>query len=143
MQVIGQLREMTSPSLLKKASKYEMVKDIMSRRQSKLSDSLQAKLVSLRAQFQMMDRDGSGCINKNELTQVMKDVNIGVQDGEIERIVDQIDYVGNGMINYTEFLAATLQFNDEVTDDILLRLFKKFDVDDTNYISKENLMAAF
>ena len=73
----------------------------------------------------------------------MKDVHIGVQDGEIERIVDQIDYVGNGMINYTEFLAATLQFNDEVTDDILLRLFKKFDVDDTNYISKENLMAAF
>ena len=90
-----------------------------------------------------MDRDGSGCINKNELTQVMKDVNIGVEDGEIERIVDQIDYVGNGMINYTEFLAATLQFNDEVTDDILMRLFKKFDVDVTNYISKENLMAAF
>ena len=47
------------------------------------------------------------------------------------------------MINYTEFLAATLTLQDEITDDMYMRLFKKFDVDDTNYISKENLLDAF
>ena len=38
----------------------------------------------------------------------MKDLQIGVADGEIDKIIREIDYVGNGKINYTEFLAATL-----------------------------------
>jgi len=38
----------------------------------------------------------------------MKELNIGVVDDEIEKIIKEIDYVGNGKINYTEFLAATL-----------------------------------
>ena len=40
-------------------------------------------------------------------------------------------------------MAATLSFQETLTDDMLLRLFKKFDVDDTGYISKENLLDAF
>lgn len=39
----------------------------------------------------------------------MKDLSIGVADGEIDKIIREIDYIGNGKINYTEFLAATLQ----------------------------------
>ena len=49
--------------------------------------------------------------------------------------------MGNGKINYTEFLAATLR--DELTEEELLRLFNKFDVDNTGYISQENLIESF
>lgn len=73
----------------------------------------------------------------------MKDMNIGSADGEIDKIIREIDYIGNGKINYTEFLAATLQIRDSLTEEMLWRLFKKFDVDDTGFISKENLMEAF
>ncbi len=54
--------------------------------------------------------DGSGCINAQELSQAMKQVDIGVKDAAIDQIIAEIDYVGNGKINYTEFLAVTLSF---------------------------------
>ena len=73
----------------------------------------------------------------------MKDLNIGVADGEIDNIIREIDYVGNGKINYTEFLSATLSIQDTLTEEMLWSLFKKFDTDDTGFISKENLMDAF
>ena len=53
------------------------------------------------------------------------------------------DYIGNGKINYTEFLSATLSIKDSLTEEMLWRLFKKFDVDDTNSISKQNLIETF
>ena len=82
-------------------------------------------------------------MNANELAQAMKDLNIGVADGEIDKIIREIDYVVNGKINYTEFLAATLTMQETLTEEMLWRLFKKFDVDDTGYISKDNLFDAF
>ena len=74
----------------------------------------------------------------------MRDADIkGVREDDINRIISEIDYVGNGKINYTEFLAATLSISETLSDEMLNRLFKKFDVDDTGYISKENLLDAF
>ena len=73
----------------------------------------------------------------------MKSMKIGAADGEIDKIIREIDYVGNGKINYTEFLSATLEIKDTLTEEMLWRLFKKFDVDDTGFISKENLVEAF
>ena len=73
----------------------------------------------------------------------MKDLNIGVADGEIDKIIREIDYVGNGKINYTEFLSATLSIQETLTEEMLWRLFKKFDMDDTGFISTKNLQDAF
>ena len=94
-------------------------------------------------QFQRIDRDGSGLINANELAQAMKELNIGVADGEIDKIIREIDYVGNGKINYTEFLSATLSIQETLSEEMLWRLFKKFDMDDTGFISTKNLQDAF
>lgn len=64
-----------------------------------------------------------------------------MDENQIANIISEIDYLGNGTINYTEFLAATLSIT--LSDEILGRLFKRFDVDDTGFIDKENLVAAF
>lgn len=66
---------------------------------------------------------------------------MGVEDAEINRIITQLDYVRNGKINYTEFLAATLR--EELTEEMLKRLFNKFDVDNSGLITTENLIEAF
>ena len=105
------------------------------------NEEISLKLKKLRQQFERIDLDGSGSINAAELAQAMNEVNMHVSDEEIQKIIAEIDYVGNGKINYTEFLAATLTIT--LTDTLLLRLFKKFDVDNTGYISKENLIDAF
>ena len=54
-----------------------------------------------------------------------------------------MDYYGNGKINYSEFLAATLSANDTITDEMLWQVFKTFDVDNTDFISQPNLIEAF
>ena len=47
------------------------------------------------------------------------------------------------MINYTEFIAASLSVQNTLTEEQMWTMFKKFDVDDTNYITFENLKIAF
>ena len=73
----------------------------------------------------------------------MIEVNLSVDQNSIRKIIAEIDYVGNGKINYTEFLAATLNLKENLTEEVLHRLFKRFDVDDTNFISKKNLIDVF
>ena len=70
-------------------------------------------------------------------------MNIGLKENDIESLIKEIDYVGNGKINYTEFISATISIKDTLTEEMLWRLFKKFDVDDTDYITKDNLFDAF
>ena len=101
------------------------------------------RLQALRRQFLRLDLDGSGCISASELAQAMRDAQMGVEDGVTDKIIAEIDCVGNGKINYTEFLAATLTFGESMSDDMLRRLFQRFDVDDSGRISKENLLEAF
>ena len=72
------------------------------------NSDLERQIEQLRLQFQKIDKDGSGLIQANELAEAMKELQIGVSDGEIDKIIREIDYVGNGRINYTEFLSATL-----------------------------------
>ena len=47
------------------------------------------------------------------------------------------------MINYSEFIAAVLSFDEQVLGEHLWMLFKKFDVDNTDSITIENLEEAF
>ena len=50
-----------------------------------------------------------------------------------------MDIKKNGKINYSEFIAATLDVQKYMTDERLMEIFKHFDVDDTNYISRDNI----
>jgi len=45
--------------------------------------------------------------------------------------MDEVDYQGNKRINYSEFLAATINVHEFLTSDRLDALFNKFDIDGT------------
>jgi calcium-dependent protein kinase len=59
---------------------------------------------------------------------------------EIREIIRNIDYHKNGTINYSEFIAATLNSKLEITEEQIWSVFKRFDVDDSGFITEENLM---
>jgi calcium-dependent protein kinase len=59
---------------------------------------------------------------------------------EIRAIIQNIDYEGNGKINYSEFIAATLQSKLELTEEQIWSVFKRFDTDNSGFITEENLM---
>ena len=73
----------------------------------------------------------------------MKSCNLKLDSTSIDNIIKEIDYFGNGKINYSEFLAATMSMQEALTDSKLWSLFKTFDTDDTDFISLENLKEAF
>jgi calcium-dependent protein kinase len=62
---------------------------------------------------------------------------------KIKAIMDNVDYMGNGKINYSEFLAATLPLESVLTDKKLFALFKHFDTDNSDFITPDNIREAF
>lgn len=50
-----------------------------------------------------------------------------------------LDYAGNGKINYSEFLVATIEIKKVLTFDRLWALFQYFDTDNSGYITPANL----
>lgn len=54
-------------------------------------------------------------------------------------MISEIDYHGNGKINYSEFLAATVSIKTFMTDQKLRALFSQFDTNNSGYITEENI----
>ena len=53
---------------------------------------------------------------------------------------EKIDLDGNGTIDYTEFVMATIQEKNLVTNERLLQALKMFDKDDIGALSPEEIM---
>ena len=64
---------------------------------------------------------------------------MGMRGVDADAVLKNADFVKNDFINYTEFLAATIHIQNELTEERLWSLFKTFDVDESGSISKENL----
>lgn len=92
----------------------------------------------LRQQFYAIDTDKTGLIKPEELMNAMKRLNFDATANKIQDIINEVDYHDNKMINYSEFLAATISAQSFLTEDRLWILFKHFDVDDSGFITKEN-----
>ena len=57
--------------------------------------------------------------------------------------MQNVDYTGDGTINYSEFLAATVQISQVLTNKRLIQLFKHFDIDNSQSITQQNIKEAF
>ena len=82
-----------------------------------------------------MDEDQTGMISVEELEHAMRNSNFTIAGDAIKEILKNVDYAGNGRINYTEFLAATVSIKSVLTYDKLWALFKHFDTDDSGVIT--------
>lgn len=90
-----------------------------------------------------MDLDGTGDIQANELKIALKSANINFNDDDIEQIINEVDYGGDKIINYSEFLSATISVKEILTEEKLLAIFKQFDTDATGKITGKNIVDAF
>jgi calcium-dependent protein kinase len=96
--VLNSLNKYKGTSKLKKAAMNVLVKMLKPK-----------EIEHLREEFQKIDTDCSGIITADELDQALKASKISTAD--IEKIITEIDYDGNKDINYSEFLAATIQIS--------------------------------
>ncbi|CAK88776.1 unnamed protein product (macronuclear) [Paramecium tetraurelia] len=82
--------------------------------------------------FKQLDKNGDGVLTIDELREGLIGMS-DVQAKELGNIIKSIDTDGNGTINYTEFLAATMEKRNYT------RHFKMLDLDGSGKIDKHEL----
>lgn len=76
------------------------------------------------SQFKLIDHDNSGLLTAEELRETMMLLSENeVTEEDVNRIIKEIDQENNKVINYSEFLAATIPQEYYVTEDRLKALF--------------------
>ncbi|XP_074560876.1 calcium-dependent protein kinase 18-like [Curcuma longa] len=104
------------------------------------------ELADLRDQFQLIDIDKSGSISLEEMRQALaKDVPWRLRGPRVLEILQAIDSNTDGLVDFTEFVAATLhvhQMEEHDSEKWRVRCkaaFDKFDMDGDGYITPEEL----
>ena len=100
----------------------------------------QESIEALREEFVKLDEDGTGLINAEELKAAINSSDIQIPEEEVNKIISEVDYFGNGKINYSEFLVATLDVKSFLDDNKLKALYNQFDTDGSGQITKENII---
>ena len=76
-----------------------------------------------------MDTDNSGLIDIGELKKAVARIRADISAEEVSSIISRVDYDLNTQINYSEFIAATIDLNKVLTKEKLQAIFNQFDVD--------------
>lgn len=102
----------------------------------------QEEVEGLMEMFKSMDKDGNGTVTVQELQEGLKEKGYSMAHEKVEELVNSIDVNGDNELDYTEFIAATMQLNRVNVEDNLMKLFRTFDKDDSGYIDKDELVDA-
>ncbi|CAI9282440.1 unnamed protein product [Lactuca saligna] len=104
------------------------------------------ELSDLKDQFHAIDIDKSGAISLEEMRQALaKDLPWKMKESRVLEILEAIDSNTDGLVDFTEFVAATLhvhqleEHNSEKWQQLSQAAFEKFDVDKDGYITPEEL----
>ncbi|KAH7852695.1 hypothetical protein Vadar_028047 [Vaccinium darrowii] len=104
------------------------------------------ELADLRDQFDAIDEDKSGAISLEEMRQALsKDLPWKLKESRVLEILQAIDSNTDGLVDFSEFVAATLhvnqleEHNSEKWQQRSQAAFEKFDVDRDGYITPEEL----
>ena len=62
-----------------------------------------------------------------------------ISEEEVDKMFREIDIDGNGTIDYTEFVMATMNQQNMMSNDKLMQAFKMFDKDGSGTISADEI----
>jgi len=130
--VVENLRRFRERSQLKKAA-LKVVAD-------RLQDG---QITALQKMFFELDTNGDGLLSATEITMRLERAGFTQLPHEIQQIIDGIDSDSNGVIDYTEFLAAALDKQIYTQQDACWVAFRMFDRNGDGKISLQELQHVF
>ena len=126
--VMSNLKSFRSANKLKKYALHVVAQQI--------SDE---KIKELRDLFRSLDKDASGKLSLSEMKDGFEKSGLASQIEDLQRFVADIDVGGSGVIDYTEWIASTLDIKQHLQEDTLWAAFRVFDRDGSGKISREEL----
>jgi calcium-dependent protein kinase len=97
-------------------------------------------LKKIRSTFNSIDTDSSGNISIEELKLALEKYGI---DEDLEQLMRDLDYNKDGEINFSEFVAATIDWQAYMTHENLKVAFDHFDTESNGEISKNTISKCF
>jgi len=125
---VDNLRGFRSQNKLKKAALHIIA--------GELSDS---QIKNLRETFQSLDENGDGLLTSAEMRDGLEKAGLKDIPADLQDIMKNVDADGSGVIDYTEFLAATLDKKLYMAEDMCWRAFGVFDQNGDGKISVKEL----
>merc|ERR1712083_447206 len=128
--LVDNLRGFRSQNKLKKAALHVIA--------NQLGES---QIKALRDTFMQLDDNGDGLLTVKELKEGLDKAGLKEIPEDLQQIMKDVDADGSGVIDYTEFLAATLDKKTYLQEDVCWAAFKLFDRNGDGHISKDELQA--
>merc|ERR1712032_1435709 len=128
--LVDNLRGFRSQNKLKKAALMCI--------SSQLDDG---SIKALRDLFMQLDSNGDGLLTPAELKEGLQKAGLKEIPPDLQQIMEDVDSDGSGVIDYTEFLAATLDKKLYLQEDIVWSCFRTFDTNGDGKISKDEIKA--
>ncbi|EFN53790.1 hypothetical protein CHLNCDRAFT_36351 [Chlorella variabilis] len=95
----------------------------------------------LRELFKSFDKNGDGHITLDELREGLAHQGV-LADGEVEQILRDTDVDGNGVIDYEEFVASTVNLNLLEREEVCIKAFQKLDKDGSGTLTADEVAEA-
>lgn len=95
---------------------------------------------TVRAAFLEIDVDKAGTVTLTEFKTVLQ-ANLEITDEEVANIFNSLDSRCDQHVEYSDFLSAMVGSKIAIDGDLIRSAFRRFDVDNTGFISADNLRA--
>ncbi|KAF5738871.1 calmodulin-like protein 11 [Tripterygium wilfordii] len=101
------------------------------------------QIVEFREAFCLIDKDSDGCITMTELATAIESLHGHATKDEIQEMINEVDFDGNGTIDFEEFLGVMAgKVKDNFAEE-LKEAFKVFDRDQDGYISASEVIIIY
>jgi len=99
------------------------------------------QIKKLRETFMALDNNGDGLLTPNEMKEGLAKAGLKEIPPDLQQIMEDVDSDGSGVIDYTEFLAATLERKAYIQEDVCWSAFRVFDRNGDGKISRAEIGA--
>jgi len=97
------------------------------------------QIKALRDVFTQLDKNGDGLLNSAEMKEGFLKGGLKDIPADLQQILEEVDSDGSGVIDYTEFLAATLDKKVYMQENVCWQAFRIFDRNGDGKIDKHEI----